>query len=130
MSKYPALVNTARGGYLGGASEYARLKNARQINNVCALESCSWGAYQIMGFHWKSLGYANIHAFVDAMQCCEGQQLDVFVQFITADTKLHTALKAKKWADFARIYNGPAYKENFYDQKLAHAYANAQENLA
>lgn len=32
------------------------------------------------------------------------------------------ALQAKDWAEFARRYNGPAYKENRYDEKLAKAY--------
>ena len=32
------------------------------------------------------------------------------------------ALQSRKWADFARLYNGPAYKENLYDVKLARAY--------
>ena len=30
--------------------------------------------------------------------------------------------KGLKWADVARRYNGPAYKENRYDTKLAEAY--------
>ncbi|MNL61260.1 hypothetical protein D3C87_1851660 [compost metagenome] len=35
---------------------------------------------------------------------------------------MHKALLGRKWADFARRYNGPAYKENDYDTKLAKAY--------
>lgn len=121
-SKYPKLVNSMPGGYRGGWPEYTRLKSAQTIDHDIALESCSWGQYQIMGYHWQALGYASVQAFVDCMGKSEAAQLDAFVKFIQADPALHKALKAKKWADFARIYNGPAYKTNLYDIKLARAY--------
>ena len=121
-TRYPNLVNTQRGGYAGGTAEYVRLKNARDINDSCALESASWGLFQIMGFHWQALGYASAQVFVDAMNRSEGGQLDAFVRFIRASPELLKALKARKWADFARLYNGPAYKANLYDVKLARAY--------
>ncbi|WP_426772988.1 N-acetylmuramidase domain-containing protein, partial [Pseudomonas aeruginosa] len=35
---------------------------------------------------------------------------------------IHKALKSKDWAEFARRYNGPDYKKNNYDVKLAEAY--------
>lgn len=120
--KYPNLVNAKRGGYAGGASEYARLLSARAIDSACALESCSWGQFQIMGYHWKALGYAGIDDFVGEMETSEAAQLDAFVRFIEADPALLKALKARKWADFARPYNGPAYKDNLYDVKLARAF--------
>ncbi|MBV5553030.1 N-acetylmuramidase family protein, partial [Pseudomonas aeruginosa] len=53
--------------------------------------------------------------------------------FIDTDPALHKALKARKWADFARLYNGPDYKRNLYDTKLARAYeqhANCAEASA
>lgn len=120
--KYPNLVSAQRGGYAGGASEYARLLSARTIDSGCALESCSWGQFQIMGYHWQALGYAGIDAFVTAMVTNEAAQLDAFVRFIEADPALLKALKSRKWADFARGYNGPAYKANLYDVKLARAF--------
>lgn len=120
---FPNLVNTKRGGYIGGSAEHARLRTAKQIDESAALEACSFGLFQIMGFHWQALGYKTAQEFVAFMQKNEGNQLTVFVQFILADATLHKALKAKKWAEFARIYNGPAYQQNFYDAKLAQAYA-------
>jgi hypothetical protein len=83
----------------------------------------SWGQYQIMGYHWERLSYASVLVFVAAMMDSEAAQLDAFVRFIAADAALHKALMARKWADFARIYNGPEYKDNAYDIKLARAYA-------
>ena len=45
-----------------------------------------------------------------------------FVRFIEADAELLDALKARQWPEFARIYNGPAYREGLYDVKLDRAY--------
>lgn len=118
----PAVVSKARGGYTGGAAEYMRLAAASNIDAASAIESASWGLFQIMGYHWETLGYASAEAFATAMRESEAQQLDAFVRFIEADPALHKALKSRKWAEFARIYNGPAYKENMYDLKLARAY--------
>ncbi len=121
--KFPGIVNQQRGGYAGGVSEYTRLSVARQICEPAAYESASWGAFQIMGFHWRLLGYDSVQAMVAAAQKSEGQQLDMFVRFILADPNLHKAMSGRKWAAFARIYNGPAYEDNLYDVKLARAYA-------
>ncbi|QDQ29130.1 DUF3380 domain-containing protein [Chitinimonas arctica] len=120
--RYPQLVGTQRGGYAGGTTEWHRYQNARHIDAACAIEACSWGLFQIMGFHWQGLGYASAQAFADAMVTSEAQQLAAFVGFIEAEPALHKALKAKKWAEFARLYNGPSYRENDYDLKLARAF--------
>ena len=121
-AKYPNIVNTLRGGYAGGSAEHFRLNTAIGIDKQCALESASWGMFQIMGYHWQALGYDSVDDFVSRMQKNEGEQLDAFVRFVKADPALHKALKARKWAEFAKIYNGPAYRENLYDAKLARAY--------
>lgn len=123
--RFPTLINPQRGGYAGGAAEWSRLASARQITPAypgVAEEACSWGQFQIMGFHWQALGYASIDEFVAAMTASEAQQLDAFVRFIEADPALLKALKARKWDAFAKAYNGPAYRENLYDVKLARAF--------
>ncbi|KWC65061.1 N-acetylmuramidase domain-containing protein [Burkholderia ubonensis] len=121
-TKYPALVNPKRGGYAGNAAEYARLTSAQQISAACALEATSWGAFQIMGFHWSPLGYPDVFAFVEAMKASEAEQLEAFVRFILADKTLLAALRGRKWAKFAELYNGKAYAENLYDVKLERAF--------
>lgn len=118
----PALVNPKPGGYVGGTAEHQRLSMARLIDDTAALESASWGAFQIMGFHWKRLGYSSVQDFVAAMSAGESQQFDAFTRFIETDPALHKALKARKWADFAKLYNGPNYQRNLYDTKLQRAY--------
>lgn len=124
MVKYPNLCNTRRGGYTGGPGEHQRLRAARQLDHDHALEACSWGMFQIMGFHWQRLGYQSAQAMVDDMSQNEGAQLNALVRFIKADKALHQAMAGRKWAAFARGYNGPAYKDNLYDVKLARTYAH------
>lgn len=119
---YPNLVNPTPGGYAGGTVEHQRLERARMIDDTCALASASWGAFQIMGYHWKLLGYSSVQEFAERMAKSEAEQLEAFVRFIEADPLLHKALKAKKWADFAKRYNGPNYARNLYDIKLERAY--------
>jgi peptidoglycan hydrolase-like protein with peptidoglycan-binding domain len=128
----PALVNPKYGGYAGGTAEHQRLSSARLIDDTAALESTSWGAFQIMGFHWKRLGYSSVQDFVAAMSAGESQQFDAFVRFIETDPVLHKALKGRKWAEFAKLYNGPAYQRNLYqrnlyDIKLQRAYERLAE---
>lgn len=123
VATQPNLVNPRPGGYSGGMAEHQRLARAKLIDTEAAISSCSWGAFQIMGFHAARLGYPSAQAYADAMKVSEGNQLDAFVRFIEADPALHKALKARQWAKFARIYNGPAYARNLYDVKLARAYA-------
>ena len=118
----PAIVNPKAGGYAGGTAEHQRLATARLIDDTAALESASWGAFQIMGFHWKRLGYASVQDFVTSMSASESQQFDAFVRFIETDPTLYKALKARKWAEFAKLYNGPDYQRNLYDIKLQRAF--------
>lgn len=123
-AQYPTLVNRKAGGYIGGTAEHQRLALAQQLlHEAAALESASWGLFQIMGYHWQRLGYLDARHFADTMALSEAAQLDAFVSFIETDPALHKALKGKKWAEFARRYNGPAYARNLYDVKLARAFA-------
>jgi len=118
----PDIVNTKPGGYRGGKKEHERLNKAMSLNPTDAQESASWGRFQIMGFHWEALGYESVDHFVDSNSQDEGMQLDGFVRFIKNDSNLHTALKKKDWAAFAKGYNGPSYHKNKYDEKMAEAY--------
>lgn len=89
--------------------------------------ACSWGAPQILGEHWQVLGYASPWDMARAFSRDEEHQLQAFCQFIRANARLLSAIRSKDWASFARWYNGPAYRQNRYDEKLAAAY---ERNLA
>lgn len=118
----PSIVNKKAGGYLGKAAEYSRLDEAIRIHEVSALESCSWGAYQIMGYHWKLLGFENVYQFIDKMKVSERGQLECFVRFIKANPTLLKAIREDDWESFARGYNGVNYRKNNYDVKLRAAF--------
>lgn len=124
--KHPDLVNASAGGYLGGISENYRLAQAKKIDIDSAIESTSWGLFQIMGFYWQLLGYPSAQHFEQHMIESEAQQLDAFYRFIShqSNCKLLKAMKDKDFSTFAKLYNGPAYKKNNYDIKLKEAYEN------
>lgn len=121
-ARYPNIVSETRGGYEGGSAEYVRLAWAQMLAPVAAWEATSWGAFQVMGEHWKRLNYQSPQEFVSHMEASESEQLDAFVRFVAADAKLLAALKSRRWEAFAEGYNGKAYKANLYDVKLARAY--------
>jgi hypothetical protein len=121
-AKYPNVVAPVRGGYHGGSAEYTRLAIAIQLDTIAAYESASWGAFQVLGQHWERLGYASVDEFVTRMETNEAEHLDAFVRFVAADRQLLAALRGRRWAQFARNYNGPGYSRSLYDKKLAQAY--------
>lgn len=109
--------------YKGGAAEHTRLDEAVKLNRDAALQSASWGRFQIMGFNFKRLGYPTVQAFVNDMYAGEAGQLRAFTKFIKSDAALNNALRALNWQEVARRYNGAGYAANQYDKKLAAAYA-------
>lgn len=117
------VINATPGGYLGGEKEHDRLTLARQIDPVCAVESASWGLFQIMGLHWEALGYASALEFERLMCESEGRQLEAFVRFVAGSPGVHVALRKRNWLAFAAGYNGPQFSKNQYDTRLAAAYA-------
>ncbi|MEQ9133314.1 MAG: N-acetylmuramidase family protein [Salinisphaeraceae bacterium] len=122
MARRPDLVNTRPGGYRGGGAEHMRLISAKSIHIAAALESASWGLFQIMGFHWERLGYDSAEDFAVRMGTSEANHLEAFVRFIEADEQLKAALQQHDWDAFAYSYNGPGYQRNDYDTRLAAAY--------
>ena len=121
---FPDMCNPTRNKALYNVRpQHQKLYVASVLHWEAAHKSCSWGLGQIMGFNAPSLGYKSIKEFVDAMHESEAKQLDAMIRFIKANGLLDE-LQRKDWAGFARKYNGPGYKENRYDEKLARAYAN------
>lgn len=121
-AQYPNLVNPNTGGYEGKASEHDRLKQAKFIHSGAAIQSCSWSLFQIMGFHYKRLGFDTPEAMEAAMSESEGRQLDLFVEFVMGDAEMHQALIDHDWATFARLYNGKGYAKHNYDGRISDAF--------
>ena len=124
MKAHPNLCYPRWGTYKYGAEsiQHKRLEIVSQFNRDTALESCSWGLGQVMGFLWKSLGYESLQAFINDMYESEAKQLEAMIRFIKVNGLL-LALKNKDWVKFARGYNGSGYAKNKYHIKLANAYA-------
>jgi len=104
--------------YYAPSLQYGRLEKAKKINRESALKSASYGMFQVMGFNYKLSGFETVDAFIEYIEVSEENQLEAFFNFIKNRGGCFEALKAKDWAKFARIYNGPAYKINQYDKKL------------
>jgi hypothetical protein len=124
------ILNRTPGGYKSSAREIRRLDRAQLIHKQAALESASWGLFQIMGFHWKFLGYENIEDFVERMKTDEVQHLKAFVRFIQKNNlasklRLRTGeerLSLDNFTRFARAYNGRNYTKNRYHTKMLSSY--------
>lgn len=117
-----SICATKAGGYLGGSKEHDRLEKAVKIDRESALQSASWGVFQVMAFNWKLCGYTSLQDFINAAYRSESDHLNMFVGFIKANRTLLEAVRNKNWDIAARIYNGPGYQKNAYDVKLAKAY--------
>lgn len=102
-------------------ARYDMLERARRIDEDAAISSCSWGLGQVMGSHWKWLGYASPRALEDEARSGIAGQVRLMAKYIKA-AKLDDELRRHDWSGFARGYNGPAYARYGYHTKIAAAY--------
>lgn len=107
--KYPSIVNEDSGGH-NDMTSYEKLKIAKSIDYDCAIQSCSWGKFQVMGFHYANL-YSSPRELEKAMNMCELQQFKYFVLYLKKTNGMVNALKSKNWEEIATLYNGPKWKE-------------------
>ena len=103
------------------ADRYKQLDRMIALDETAALESCSWGLGQVMGAHWDKLGYPNVRSLSKEAKESVGGQVRLMGRYIET-FGLVDELKAKAWAKFAKQYNGPDYRKNRYDTKMAEAY--------
>ena len=107
--RYPSIVNEDSGGH-NDMTSYDKLKTAKSIDYDCAIQSCSWGKFQVMGFHYANL-YSSPRELEKAMNMCELQQFKYFVLYLKKTNGMVNALKSKNWEEIATLYNGPKWKE-------------------
>lgn len=112
--------------YRGGKGEWERLERAMGICEEAAVESASWGLFQIMGFHWKTCGCTSPSDFRYRMERSEREQMALALRFLEK-TGIAKHLKTKDWCTFVLRYNGSGYKKNRYDEKLVAAYHRYKE---
>lgn len=119
LAKYQSASGKSPKSFLTFASAYA-------YDPSSAILSTSFGEFQVMGFNYKAAGYTTPQAYYNAVKNSAVSQLNSFVGFVRVN-KLAQYLKDQNWAGFAYRYNGPGYKTNSYDTKLAYWY-NKFEN--
>ena len=109
--------------YGNPSNQYRRFEKAKKLDEEAAYSSISYGSFQIMGSNYKDAGYKSAKEFGDAMfSADEDKMLDAFTNYISANHAMRKALLNHDWATFARLYNGPSYKDNKYDTKMAENY--------
>ena len=93
------------------SKEWTAFNNAFSINQNSAMESTSIGLGQIMGAHWKRLGFKSVGEMWDHAKKSLENQVWQIAKFIDTDKNLQFALKTGDWHKVATIYNGAGYKE-------------------
>ncbi|QIL41033.1 N-acetylmuramidase family protein [Pedobacter sp. HDW13] len=93
------------------SKEWLAFNDAYYKNADAAMESTSIGIGQIMGFHFKRLGYKTVGAMWEHARTGELAQLEQMAKFIATDSRLLNALMVKNWHLVAVYYNGGGYKE-------------------
>ena len=119
----PDISNAKQGGYGKYSEQIGKLNTAISLDEEAGYKSASYGGFQIMGANFEAAGFATVKDFATTMMSKdEDKHLTAFVSFIMSNDKLLKALQDGDWAAFAKIYNGPNYKDNDYDTKLKTAY--------
>lgn len=111
------------GGY--DQDSWSKLCLAACSEPAAAFASCSWGKFQVLGAHWNALGYTSPQSLAYTTVHSEADHYALLVRYIKAN-KLADAMRRLSTdpadcREFARLYNGPRYRNNVYDDKLAAA---------
>ena len=105
----------------GNQAGYAVLEMAMKLDADAAVQACSWGAFQVLGTHWRAAGFSSPHAMVREVYRGLRAHLRLFVGYIQ-ESSLAATLNRKDWAGFARRYNGSNYAKTRYDVRLQESY--------
>lgn len=91
--------------------EWDAFDNAAKYNKDSAIQSTSFGLMQVMGIHYKELGFKNPQSFYDFAVESEKNQLEIGILFIVHNKALFKAIKDLDFDKMAYYYNGANYKE-------------------
>lgn len=135
-SKYDRTHPHLSAGYLPPRSnpsykrdQWTLMDEAAQLDASAAVQSASWGRFQIMGFNWRMCGCSSTQQFLERMEESAAQHLQMFVAFVMRKG-LNDALRRRDWVTFAYGYNGPDHASNNYAGKLRRAYEKHAKNQA
>lgn len=104
------------------AGRWSQLLDAVGLDVDAGFASASYGGFQILGENYAICGAPSPWSFAWRQAQTEADQLEAFVLFVEG-CGLTRALQRGDWAAFAKGYNGTAYRENKYDERLEAAFA-------
>lgn len=118
-----AFSDPSSGGYR--EDSWGKLTQAACHDVDVAFSSASFGRFQIMGMHWRNLGYGSPLDLAYSIVSGEPAHYEMLVRFLELNN-LKPALRrlSVRPTDnraFALGYNGPAFDRLGYDAKLARA---------
>jgi len=93
------------------SKEWIAFNDAFRKDSTAAMLSCSIGLGQIMGFHFRRLGFASVGLMWDDAKKSLDRQVWQICKFIETDSRLQAALISKDWSTVASIYNGSGFRE-------------------
>jgi len=114
--------NPKAGGY--ELSSWAKLLDAIATGEVdAAFQAASWGAFQVMGEWYDEFGFDSPYALAKQCVGSEAGQMELLVRYVE-HFRLQDEIRALTsnpvtCRAFAAAYNGPGYRRNKYDEKLA-----------
>lgn len=117
------LASPKAGAIKNPSSQQARFEKlfwpAARISRPMEVESCSWGGPQVMGAHWKRLGFRSPDGMVDYMKKGESENVDVMMRYCKA-FDLIDELQRGDIEGFVRGYNGPGNVASYSKQIRGH----------
>ncbi len=115
--------NPKAGGY--GEDSWQKLADACARDPEAAFQSASWGRFQVMGAHWKKLGYLSPLSMAWLMRQDEYGHYEALARYVEHFGLLDELRALSSDPDdcrgFARGYNGAGYERFSYHIKLAEA---------
>jgi hypothetical protein len=126
----PNVSSRTPGDYPGSQDDcWRQIAEAFALDPEAALQSTSFGRYQLLGQHYAQLGLANAQQYAAKLARSERDQLEAFEAFIRVNG-LADELQRRDWVGFASRYNGPGYAVSQLDRKMAEAYARLKSSPA
>lgn len=117
--------NPNPGGY--NEDSWEKLTRAACQEVDAAFGAVSWGKFQVLGMHWRGLGYPSPLEMAYSTVTGEAAHYEMLARYIERfNLKAALAKLSTNPADnvaLARGYNGPQFKRFRYDEKLAEAMA-------
>lgn len=129
----PLISNPSPGGYTIDANRNAINDSWEKMSDATgrfgfnvAAECASFGKFQIMGAHWRALGYESVADFIWQLSRHEAAHYRAFAAFVRVNG-LTAALNRvdgnpENARAFARGYNGGGYAAGRYHEKIAAAW--------